>query len=267
MPAALPALLELRNVTRQFGQQTVLREISLQVRAGETLVLIGESGCGKSVTTKRLAGMLEPTSGEVCWQGQNVTSIPAEERRRRRLRFGYLFQSGALFDSLSVYENIAFGLHQNTDVAERVVREIVLTRLQDVGLSADVASKKPSELSGGMRKRVGLARALALAPDIIVYDEPTTGLDPVMSDVINELILSISHRRPVTSIVVTHDMHTARKVADRIVMFYPAARLKPGQPQIIFEGTAEEAFSSSDRRVHSFVHGDSSQRLQELLAA
>jgi len=260
-------LLELKNVSRQFKRQHVLRDINLQVHAGETLVLIGESGCGKSVTTKLLAGMLSPTQGDVYWEGTNVSSFSAEDLRRKRLKIGYLFQSAALFDSMTVYENVAFGLHQNTDLKERAIREIVHARLFDVGLSTDVSRKKPSELSGGMRKRVGLARALAIAPDIIVYDEPTTGLDPVMSDVINELILNIRDRRPVTSIVVTHDMHTVRKVADRIVMLYPLARLQPEDSQVIFEGTSEDAFHSDDARVYSFVHGDASQRLQELNAA
>lgn len=260
-------LLELKNVSRQFKRQHVLRDINLQVHSGETLVLIGESGCGKSVTTKLLAGMLNPTRGDVFWEGTNVSSFSAEDLRRKRLKIGYLFQSAALFDSMTVYENVAFGLHQNTDLKERQIRDIVSSRLVDVGLSIDVSRKKPSELSGGMRKRVGLARALAIAPDIIIYDEPTTGLDPVMSDVINELILTIRDRRPVTSIVVTHDMHTVRKVADRIVMLYPLARLQPDESQVIFEGTADEAFHAEDARVYSFVHGDASQRLQELNAA
>ncbi len=261
------ALLELQQVSREFGRQRVLQQINLQVQAGETLVLIGESGCGKSVTTKLLAGMLAPTSGAVFWGNRNVAEIPRKEQQQLRLNIGYLFQSGALFDSLDVFENVAFGLRQNTRLKEQEIRAIVHDRLLDVGLSLETANKKPSELSGGMRKRVGLARALAISPEIIVYDEPTTGLDPVMSDVINELILSIREQRPVTSIVVTHDMHTVKKVADRIVMLYPAARLQPGQSQIIFEGTAEEAFSSPDQRVYSFVHGDASRRLQELQAA
>ncbi|MBL4884122.1 MAG: ATP-binding cassette domain-containing protein [Planctomycetaceae bacterium] len=263
---SVPAL-ELKHVSCQFGNQKVLRDINLQVFPGETLVLIGESGCGKSVTSKLLGGMLEPTFGEVFWQDRNVAAIPPEEKMRQRLKIGYLFQSAALFDSMTVYENIAFGLHQNTDLKEKVVRDIVHSRIHDVGLTNDVGRKKPSELSGGMRKRVGLARALALAPEIIVYDEPTTGLDPVMSDVINELIITTRQRRPVISIIVTHDMHTVQKVADRVVMLYPIEKLQPGQSQIIFEGTPEQAFSSQDERVYSFVHGDATRRLQELATA
>ena len=262
----MPAL-ELKNVSRQFGSQQVLRGIDLQVFPGETLVLIGESGCGKSVTTKLLAGMLEPSSGEVFWQGRNVATLSPEEKMRQRLKIGYLFQSAALFDSMSVYENIAFGLHQNTDLKEKTVREIVQDQIQAVGLTVDVGRKKPSELSGGMRKRVGLARALALAPDIIIYDEPTTGLDPVMSDIVNELIMTTRQRRAVISIIVTHDMHTVKKVADRVVMLFPLAGLQAEQPQIIFEGTPEEAFSSQEELVYSFVHGDATRRLQELAVA
>ncbi len=260
-------ILELRQVDRTFGTQDVLRGINLDVYPGETLVVIGESGCGKSVTTKLLAGMIAPSAGDVYWQGRDVQQLSANEKRRQRLRIGYLFQSAALFDSLNVYENVAFGLKQNTRMKAAEIEEIVLERIKDVGLPLNVAEKKPAELSGGMRKRVGLARALAMDPEIIIYDEPTTGLDPVMSDVINELILSVQRRRPVTSIVVTHDMHTVRKVADRIVMLYPLPRLQPGEDQIIFEGTADEAFEADDPRVYSFVHGDASQRLQELHAA
>jgi len=260
-------IMELRGVSRDFGPQSVLRSIDLQVFAGETLVLIGESGCGKSVTTKLLAGMLEPTAGQVWWHGRNVESLSRAEKREQRLRIGYLFQSAALFDSMTVFENVAFGLRQNTKLKQREIRDIVNERLVDVGLNISAAQKMPSELSGGMRKRVGLARALAISPEIIVYDEPTTGLDPVMSDVINELILAIRAQRPVTSIVVTHDMHTVRKVADRIVMLYPLSRLESDEPQVIFTGTAEEAFDADDLRVRSFVNGDATQRLQELNAA
>lgn len=260
-------LLELNHVSRSFGAQGVLSDISLQVQPGETLVLIGESGCGKSVTTKLLAGMLEPTAGDVMWRGVDVKRLKPAEKLKQRLRIGYLFQSAALFDSLNVFENIAFGLRQNTRKKNEEIQDIVYSRLVDVGLNSDVSSKMPAELSGGMRKRVGLARALAISPDIIIYDEPTTGLDPVMSDVINELILSVREQRPVTSIVVTHDMHTVQKVADRILMLYPLSRLPAGENQVIFSGTADDAFHADDVRVYSFVHGDASQRLHELSAA
>ncbi len=260
-------IIELRGCSRGFGAMQVLRDISLNVYRGETLVLIGESGCGKSVTTKLLANLLEPSSGEVFWNGQPVSQMSAEQMRMDRLKLGYLFQGGAMFDSLSVYENVVFGLRENRKMSEADMREIAFTRLREVGLPASAAQKFPSELSGGMRKRAALARALAMSPEIIIYDEPTTGLDPIMSDVINELILQARSARPVTSIVVTHDMTTVKLVATRVVMLFPLARLPQNESQIIFEGTAEQAFNHPDERVHDFVHGISGKRLQELFAA
>ena len=260
-------VLELRGISMEFGSQRVLQDVSIEVCRGETLVLIGESGCGKSVTTKLLAGLLEPTRGEVQWDGRPVRNRSARELCRDRLRFGYLFQGAALFDSMNVFENVAFGLRENTELKESQIRDVVLERLREVGLAATVSDKRPSDLSGGMKKRVGLARALAMSPDIVFYDEPTTGLDPVMSDVINELILQTQARRKVTSVVVTHDMHTVRRVADRVVMLYPLNRVGPEQPQVIFEGTPDEAFDSDDVRVTSFVRGEAGARLKEMYAA
>lgn len=251
----------------EFGSQRVLQDITIEVRRGETLVLIGESGCGKSVTTKLLAGLLEPTRGEVQWEGRPVRSRSARELRRDRLRFGYLFQGAALFDSMNVFENIAFGLRENTELKESQIQDVVHERLREVGLAIAVGEKRPSDLSGGMKKRVGLARSLAMSPEVVFYDEPTTGLDPVMSDVINELILQTQARRKVTSVVVTHDMNTVRRVADRVVMLYPLSRINQGQPQLIFEGTPEEAFECDDPRVSSFVRGEAGARLKEMYAA
>jgi phospholipid/cholesterol/gamma-HCH transport system ATP-binding protein len=265
-PSTHPYVIELRHVGRSFGSQAVLRDVTFGVKPGETLVLIGESGCGKSVTTKLLAGHLTPTRGEVCWDGKPVPTHTHREYRARRLRFGYLFQGAALFDSLDVYENVAFGLRENTRTREAEIREIVQQRLREVGLPWTAARKRPAELSGGMKKRVGLARALAMSPEVMFYDEPTTGLDPVMSDVINELIIETRSRQPVTSVVVTHDMTTVRRVADRIVMLYPLARLAPQESQIVFEGTSAEAFACADPRVHNFVHGEAGERMKELAA-
>ncbi|MDA0283228.1 MAG: ATP-binding cassette domain-containing protein [Planctomycetota bacterium] len=257
-------IIELRGISRTFGAQNVLRDVSLNIRAGETVCLVGESGCGKSVTLKIMASLMQPSSGDVLWNGVPIGERSDEELVRDRLRFGYLFQGAALFDSLSVFENIAFGLRQNTKMSDAFLEAIVAERLKDVGMSPTSARKMPSELSGGMRKRVGLARTLALMPDIILYDEPTTGLDPIMIDVINTLIMKTRRRRPVTSVVVTHEMSTVRKVADRVIMFYPLSRLQPGESQIVFEGTPEEAFSSEDSRVSQFVYGEAGERMEEL---
>lgn len=264
--SSLPVM-ELRHVTRRFGRQTVLREISFTVQRGETLALIGESGCGKSVTTKLLAGLLEPTVGEVFWDDRTLKSRSRRELHKDRLRLGYLFQGGALFDSMNVFENVAFGLRENGTASLSEMKSIVVERLREVGLSPETAQKRPADLSGGMRKRVALARALAMSPEIVFYDEPTTGLDPVMSDVINELILQTQQRRHVTSLVVTHDMHTVRRVADRVIMLYPHSRLAEDTPQIVFQGTNEELFACEDVRVRSFVRGEAGTRIQELAAA
>lgn len=260
-------ILELRDVSKQFGDQHVLRDVALHLNRGETLVVIGESGCGKSVTMKLLIGLLEPTKGTALLEGRPLADRSQRELAKERQRFGYLFQGAALFDSLNVYENVAFPLRQNTNLGNDKIHAIVEERLTEVGLPASVCFKKPAELSGGMKKRVGLARALALVPEIMMYDEPTTGLDPIMSDVINNLILQTRARRPVTSIVVTHDMTTVRKVADRVVMFYPLARLNPGESQIIFEGTADEAFACDDPRVTQFVNGEAGERMREMAVA
>lgn len=260
-------LLELDGVTRQFGSQLVLSNVGLRVYPGETLVVIGESGCGKSVTLRLLCGLLAPTSGQVRFEGQTWNERPERSRRTEQLRFGFLFQGAALFDSMNVFENVAFGLRQNTVLKPGQIEQVVRERLNEVGLPFSVCGKKPAQLSGGMKKRVALARALALTPEIMLYDEPTTGLDPVMTDVINELILQTRRARTITSIVVTHDMSTVRKVADRVVMLHPATRLNAGESQVIFEGTAGDAFASADLRVSQFVKGEAGERLRELALA
>jgi phospholipid/cholesterol/gamma-HCH transport system ATP-binding protein len=252
------------GVTQKFGNQLVLRDISFTVEEGETLVIIGESGCGKSVTLKLMMALLDPTSGGVFWRGRPVAAMAERERAKERLGYGFLFQGAALFDSMSVSENVAFGLRQNTDLSEQKIRQIVCDRLREVGLREGVCDRKPADLSGGMKKRVALARALALEPEVMLYDEPTTGLDPVMSDVINELILRTKSRSRVTSIVVTHDMRTVERVADRVIMLCPAALLRPDEPQIVFEGTARELAKSPDPRVTQFVNGNAGERIEEL---
>ncbi|HTI51452.1 MAG TPA: ATP-binding cassette domain-containing protein [Planctomycetaceae bacterium] len=257
-------LIEFRQVSRRFGQQEVLRDISFRIAPGESVAIIGESGCGKSVTLKLMIALLAPSSGDVLLDGRSHFDRSEKQLTRERLRFGYVFQQAALFDSMSVEDNVAFGLRQNTNLRPAEIIEIVRERLHEVGLPPTVCHKKPAELSGGMKKRVGLARALALSPDIVLYDEPTTGLDPIMSDVINELIVQARERRTITSIVVTHDMVTVGRTVDRVIMLYPLPRLEPGESQIVFDGTPAEAFSAADPRVYQFVHGQAGERLQEL---
>jgi phospholipid/cholesterol/gamma-HCH transport system ATP-binding protein len=257
-------LLTLEQVSVTFGGHRVLQDISLEVPRGQTLVVIGESGCGKTVLLKLLIGLLRPSQGRVLFDGRDLARLSDRELTRQRLRFGFLFQGAALFDSLSVFENVAFGLRGQKGLTPAQLRERVGQRLQEVGLPPEVEDKKPAELSGGMKKRVGLARALALDPEVMLYDEPTTGLDPIMSDVINELILQTRQRRPVTSIVVTHDMKTAQKVADRVVMLYPLARLRPGEGQILFDGPPAQLGEATDQRVRQFVEGEAGERLAEL---
>jgi len=257
-------LVRLVGLCVNFGRHQVLRDINLDIPRGETLAIIGESGCGKTVLLKSIIGLIAPSKGEVYFDGQNMGMLNEREQTRQRARFGFVFQGAALFDSMTVAQNVAFPLRQHTRKSAEEVQQIVLARLAEVGLPEDIVAKRPAELSGGMRKRVGLARALALEPEIILYDEPTTGLDPIMADVINELIISTRSRHPVTSVVVTHDMRTAQKVADRIVMLYPLARLEPDEPQILYDGPPEEIHSSSDPRVTQFVRGEARERLMEL---
>src|SRR5262245_36973399 len=203
---ATKPLIQLQKVAMRFGGQQVLDQIDFDVPRGQTVVVIGESGCGKTVLLKLVIGLLQPTTGRVLFDGRNLLELDDHELTRQRLRFGFRFQGAALFDSLNVFDNIAFGVRELRRYTDFEIRENVRQRLQEVGLPAEVETKMPAELSGGMKKRVGLARALALDPEIMLYDEPTTGLDPIMSDVINELILLTRRRRPMTNVVVTHDM-------------------------------------------------------------
>jgi phospholipid/cholesterol/gamma-HCH transport system ATP-binding protein len=258
------ALIWIQKLTIRFGHQTVLKNIDLSIPAGETLAVIGESGCGKSVLIKTMVGLLEPVKGKVEFDGENMHTLNEQELAKLRQRFGFVFQNAALFDSMTVGQNVAFPLEQLGGFSSSEVREQVMERLHEVGLPKNVITKSPAELSGGMRKRVAVARALIVNPEVLLYDEPTTGLDPVMSDVINELIIRTRRRTSVTSIVVTHDMHTVRRVADRVVMLSPYARLAAGQPQILFDGTPEQLDQTSDRRVRQFVNGEAGERLLEL---
>ena len=257
-------LIELNDVSVQFGRQTVLRSLSLSIPAGQTVAIIGESGCGKTVLMKTIIGLVNPSKGHVRFDGQHLRQLDEQELARQHIRFGYVFQNAALFDSMTIGQNVAFPLRQHAALTSAQIDEIITARLFEVGLPKSVIRKKPAELSGGMRKRVGLARALVLNPEVILYDEPTTGLDPIMSDVINELILRTRHHYTVTSIIVTHDMMTTRKGPDRVIMLYPAARLDPDEPQIIFAGRPDQLDEVRDRRVRQFVNGEAGQRLMEM---
>jgi phospholipid/cholesterol/gamma-HCH transport system ATP-binding protein len=240
-------MIEAKNVVKRFGKRTILKDIDLKIEDGETLVIIGGSGCGKSTFLKAVIGLHAPSEGSIEVDGVDITKLQTEhEIAEYRRRFGYLFQEGALFDSMTVAENITFGLRYLTDIPEGEYRGIATECLGLVGLK-DVEDYKPSELSGGMKKRVALARAIAAKPQYILYDEPTTGLDPIMSDVINDLILDLQKQLKVTSIVVTHDMKSAYKVASRIAMFHE------GLVQEI--GTPEHFKTTKNPYVRQFVDG------------
>ena len=263
-PEPTGTIIELSELNVTFGRQAVLRDISLAIPRGQTLAVIGESGCGKTVLLKHIIGLLYPTSGHVIFDNQRIDELSEKDLTALRGRFGFLFQNAALFDSMTVEENVAFPLKENSRLPAEKVAQIVTARLSQVGLPKSVLQKRPAQLSGGMRKRVGLARALAMSPEVLLYDEPTTGLDPIMSDVINELIIRTRELNAVTSIVVTHDMKTAQKVADRVVMLYPLTRLKPTESQIIFDGTPDQIMESKDKRVSQFVRGEAGERLLEM---
>lgn len=248
-------MIEVRNLQKSFGAQRVLEDVNLRIEKGESVVIIGRSGGGKSVLLKHLIGLLMPDAGEVLIDGQNIVGMNERQLLPVRHNFGMLFQGAALFDSMTVGENIAFALRRQRQCAEADVQEKVSEALALVEL-AGIENKKPAQLSGGMRKRVGLARAIVYRPEILLYDEPTTGLDPVMSDSIDQLIVSIREKLNVTSVVVTHDMRSARRIGQRIFMLYHG--------RIYFSGTADEIFSSQDPVVHRFVNGIGELR-QDLL--
>ncbi len=266
-PLSNSAILALQGVAIDFGAQPVLRQISVEIPRAQTVVIVGESGCGKTVLLKLLIGLLHPTAGTVRFDNADLAQLSDRQLTQQRLRFGFLFQGAALFDSLTVFDNVAFGMRAQRKHSETEIRDLVRGQLHEVGLPASVQDRKPAELSGGMKKRVGLARALALQPEVMLYDEPTTGLDPIMTDVINELILRTRQKSPVTSVVVTHEMKTVRKVAERVIMLHPLARLRPGESQILFDGSLDEMDDCADARVRQFVLGQAGDRLQELASA
>jgi phospholipid/cholesterol/gamma-HCH transport system ATP-binding protein len=241
------SLIELRDVSKRFGRLVVLNGVSLNIEEGQSLVVIGASGSGKSVMLKHIVGLLKPDRGEVWYDGRRIDELGSRGLDQVRQDFGFLFQMGALFDSLTVEDNVAFPLVEHTHKPPDEVRQIVSQKLAMVGLDG-TQKKMPGELSGGQKKRVALARAIALGPRVILYDEPTTGLDPIRADVINELILKLKRELNVTSIVVTHDMQSAFKVADRIVMLH--------EGKLIIDGTPQEIQKSAEPIVRRFVLGE-----------
>jgi phospholipid/cholesterol/gamma-HCH transport system ATP-binding protein len=257
-------IIELLGVSMRFRQQSVLREINLRIERGQTVCIIGESGCGKTVMLKLMIGLLSPSTGTVRFDGRDLATLSEAEMVKVRLRFGFLFQSAALFDSLTIFDNVAFGPREHNLFDRSELDQVVADRLQEVGLPLGLESKKPAELSGGQRKRVGLARALALNPEVMLYDEPTTGLDPIMTDVINELILQTKRTKKATGVVVTHEMKTVIKVADRVVMLFPLARLGDNDPQMIYDGPPDALEDHQDKRIRQFVRGEAGERLREM---
>lgn len=239
--------LELKDVKKTFGTKNVLNGVDLSVPAGKSLVIIGGSGTGKSVMLKCVLGILKPDEGSILIDGQETVSYSAQERDAMMRKFGMLFQGAALFDSLKVWENVAFGLIQGRKMDRKHAKEIAIDKITSVGLQPSVANLYPAELSGGMQKRVGLARAVAASPEIIFFDEPTTGLDPIMADVINELIVEQVKKLGATALSITHDMASARKIADYVAMIH--------EGRIIWHGDVKELDNSGSPYVDQFIHG------------
>lgn len=241
--------IELSGVRKSFGDKVVLNGVDLVVPKGQSMVIIGGSGTGKSVTLKCVLGLIQPDAGSIKVDGQETVGLSSSERRKLMTKFGMLFQGAALFDSLPVWENVAFGLIHGRQMDREEARAIAIQKLRQVGLGEKAANMLPAELSGGMQKRVGLARAIAAAPDIIFFDEPTTGLDPIMADVINELIVANVKELGATALSITHDMASVRKIADHVAMIFDG--------RIIWTGPVDQLDHSGNEFVDQFIHGRS----------
>ena len=253
-------MIEIVDLQKSFGAKQVLKDVNLKIEEGKTTCILGGSGSGKSTLIKCLIGLEQVTDGKILVDGKDITKIHSEIKLAAiRRRFGYLFQEGALFDSMSVGENVAFGLKYLTEVPEQDYPKAIREKLALVGLKEDVAKLNPSELSGGMKKRVSLARVLAVEPKVILYDEPTTGLDPIMSDIISDLIMDLKAKLGVTSVVITHDMHSAFKIADYIAFLY--------EGKILMYGTPQEFQKTDNPYVRQFVQGSSHGPIQMKLRA
>lgn len=239
--------IKISNLHKAFGRKVVLDGVDLEITKGEALVVIGGSGTGKSVLIKCIQGILTPDSGSILVDDQEVVGVDEKEKEVLHSKMGMLFQGGALFDSLSVWENVAFGLIENQKMNKKDAKMEAIRVLRQVGLAPDVADLSPSELSGGMQKRVGLARAIATRPEIIFFDEPTTGLDPIMADVINDLIIESVKGLGATALTITHDMASARKIADKIAMLYKG--------KIIWQGSVKELDKTNNEYVKQFING------------
>ncbi|NOY76967.1 MAG: ABC transporter ATP-binding protein [Calditrichaeota bacterium] len=239
-------MIEIEHLKKSFDSKPVLRDVNLSIQRGKVTVIIGRSGCGKSVLLKLILGLIKPDAGKIFVEGQEVTHMNQEEIYKMRRKFGMLFQNAALFDSMTVEENMALPLIEHSDLSYDVIQKRVREKLSMVGLPG-IENLKPAELSGGMKKRVGLARALMMEPEIVLYDEPTTGLDPIMSDVIDNVVIGFNKNLGITSIVVTHDMKSVYKIADRVAMIQRGV--------VLFDGTPEELRQTDDPVVRQFIEG------------
>ncbi len=246
----MPHKIVVKDLHKNFGRKKVLQGIDLKVAKGESLVILGGSGSGKSVLIKSICSLMDPSSGSVKIDGKEVSESSSSDKDELMAKIGYLFQNGALFDSLPVWQNVAFRLMNSQGMSKKEAREVAIEKLALVGLDESVADLHPNELSGGMQKRAALARAIAAEPEIIFFDEPTTGLDPIMADVVNDLIVDNSKRLGATTITITHDMASAKKIADKVAMLY--------EGKIIWFGDKKDMYKSGNEYMDQFIHGRAS---------